>query len=150
MDAPSLPVIGGSYVWRLSGRAKSCLLPAGATHGGSCGDANSCLLPLDQRWCDNDGRRCCMGCLCLSSCPPGVSGFQGVGSRTRDAGRGSFIHEYAHSGGNTRSLIRLWLTWARIMSLLKVVDGFGFENPENNLLLDSSHRHKCDASFLKA
>jgi hypothetical protein len=37
--------------------------PARATYGGFYGSDKSGFLLLDQRWCDNDGRRGGTGCL---------------------------------------------------------------------------------------
>jgi hypothetical protein len=48
-----------------------------------------------------------MGRFRLPVPSPAVSSFRGVDSRTRDDGICSFNNEYAVSGGNTRSLIRL-------------------------------------------
>jgi hypothetical protein len=36
---------------------KSCMFPVGATDGGSYGDEKLCLLQLNRRWWDNEGRR---------------------------------------------------------------------------------------------
>ena len=48
-----------------------------------------------------------MGRLCLPLSPPEVSGYRGVGRRIRADGTNGFSDEFMHSGGNTRSLIRL-------------------------------------------
>jgi hypothetical protein len=69
-----MPLVGRYYARCLNGGAKSCLLPVGAMHGGSYKGLKSCLLLLDQRWCDSDGRQDGMGRLHLPVSPPLVSG----------------------------------------------------------------------------
>ena len=45
--------------------------------------------------------------MSLGVCPPEVSDYQDIGSRTRGDGRGGFNEHYANSCGNTRSMIYL-------------------------------------------
>lgn len=49
---------------------------------------NIAIYPYSQRWCDCDRRRGGMRCLCIPISLPWVSRYQGVGSWTRDDGRG--------------------------------------------------------------
>lgn len=74
-------------------------------HGGSSRGLMSCLLLLDQRWCDSDRLAAWVECLLVSS--PEVSSYQGVISRIRNDGTYGFNDDLTHSSGNTRSLIRL-------------------------------------------
>ena len=107
------------------GCTKSCLLVTGATHsdlgggakasmsatvsmqGGSYKGGKSCMLLLDRRWCESDGIRGGMGRLCLPLSLLEVSDCRSIRNRTRVDSRGGFIDEYAHSSGNTRSMISL-------------------------------------------
>ena len=81
-----------------------------------------------------------MGRLCLLLSPPDVSGYRGVGRRIRADGTDGFNDDLMHSGGNTRSLIGYVI--ARLCRVLAegggLKLGFGDENPEFNLGLDSS------------
>ena len=64
------------------------------------------MLLLDRRWCDSGGRQAVWDdCLLVSS--PEESDYRGVGSRIRNDGTCDFNDDSMHSGGNTRSLIRL-------------------------------------------
>jgi hypothetical protein len=76
-----MSLAGMCYTWRLSGGAKSCLLPVGTAHGGSYGAVKLCPLLLDRRWCEcgSDGRRGDMGRLCLSISPPVLSEYRTAG-----------------------------------------------------------------------
>ena len=80
-----------------------------------------------------------MGRLCLLLSPPEVSGYQGVGRRIRADGTNGFSDEFMHSGGNTRSLIRLCRrVLCRALAKgggLKL--GFGDENLKFNHMVDS-------------
>ena len=80
-----------------------------------------------------------MGRLCLPLSPPEVSGYRGVGRRIRADGTDGFSDEFIHSGGNTRSSIRLCRrALCRVLAEgggLKL--GFGDENPKFNLVVDS-------------
>ena len=72
---------------------------------------------LDRRWCYSDGRQGGMGHPCLSVSPPEIYAYRGIGSRTRDDGKGGLINEYAHLvetqnllcafRGNTKYLIKI-------------------------------------------
>ena len=48
-----------------------------------------------------------MGRFCLVLSPPEVSDYRGVGRQIRADCTDGFIDEFMHSGGNTRSLIKL-------------------------------------------
>ena len=48
-----------------------------------------------------------MGHLCLRLSSPEVAGYRGIGRRIRVDGTDGFNDVFMHSGGNTRSLMRL-------------------------------------------
>lgn len=80
-----------------------------------------------------------MGHFSLPVSPPEVFNYRGVSIRTNHDCRGGFNDEYAHSGENTRSPIRLC---QRLCRVLAEASGskldFGVKNPETDLWLDSS------------
>ena len=80
-----------------------------------------------------------MGCLYLLLSPPEVSGYPGVGRQIRVDGTDGFSDEFMHSGGNTRSSIRLCRrALCRVLAKdggLKL--GFGDENLKFNHMVDS-------------
>ena len=123
--------------------------PADAMHEVSCGDGHvlhgasggslmSGLLLLDRWWCDGDGRQAVWNvCLLLSS--PKVPGYRGINSRIRDNDMYGFKYDLC-TLVETQDLLsdyvdvrlRRVLTKGGILKL-----GFGDENPESNLVLNS-------------
>ena len=107
-------------------------------HGGSGGGFMSGFLLLDRRWCNSDGWQAVWNvCLLVSS--PEVPGYRGIDCRIRDDDTYGFKNDLC-TLVETQDLrsdyvdarMRHVLAKGGILKL-----GFGDENPEFNLVLNS-------------